>query len=178
MLRNFTNTQSVADQLLKLIDPSPASRPSDPQIADQQQRTLDALRRFESANWYPLAFEDASAAAPGLFSLDAIGMLRYEPFSDAPGAVFDELARLLETYLTLIAPSEATIEKWYTTAEAAEYLGVSLDTMKTYVHRRKLLKPVRKVGRTLIFAQAELDRFQEMDHPGPGRPSLDQAASE
>ena len=65
----------------------------------------------------------------------------------------------------------------YSTAEAAKYLGVHIQTLKYHVYRGNV-RPV-KVGKTLVFPQDVLDQFltqhwpgrspvQEGDEPGSG----------
>jgi excisionase family DNA binding protein len=54
---------------------------------------------------------------------------------------------------------EAPPVRVYSTEQAAEYLGVSIDTIKTHVHRMKDLQ-AEKVGPALYFTQEELDRFK------------------
>jgi hypothetical protein len=57
----------------------------------------------------------------------------------------------------------------FSTAEAARYLGLSLATVKYHVHSMGNLKPDAKVGPTLVFRRATLDRFLR-EKRGPGRP--------
>jgi excisionase family DNA binding protein len=49
-------------------------------------------------------------------------------------------------------------KRLYTTIEAAESLGVCDKTVRDFV-KRGLLKPIKRVIRTLLFSAAELDRF-------------------
>jgi excisionase family DNA binding protein len=50
--------------------------------------------------------------------------------------------------------------RWLSTAEAAQYLGVSINTIRNYVGAGKL--KVRRMGpRLLKFDVADLDRFVE-----------------
>lgn len=58
--------------------------------------------------------------------------------------------------------------KLYSTAEAAEYLGLSLAAMKYHTHIAENLRP-QKVGHSLVFTQAQLDEFLATRRK-PGRP--------
>jgi len=55
----------------------------------------------------------------------------------------------------------------YTTAQAAEYLDLSISTVKYHVYQGNL-KP-EKPGHDLIFTKAMLDEFNQ-NKRGPGRP--------
>lgn len=60
-----------------------------------------------------------------------------------------------------------TIPGWYTSEEAANYLELSPWTIKRYAERGLLRH--EKVGRSLVFCKAELDRYRRERRP-PGRP--------
>ena len=59
-------------------------------------------------------------------------------------------------------------ERLYSTAEAAEYLGMSVSAVKYHVHTMGNLRP-RKVGGRLVFTLAQLEAFLD-SRRGPGRP--------
>lgn len=61
-----------------------------------------------------------------------------------------------------------TAVDFYTTAQAAGYLGLNARTVRLYVKQGRLT-PFRKVGRNYLFAQTELDRFKAIPRHG-GRP--------
>jgi excisionase family DNA binding protein len=66
--------------------------------------------------------------------------------------------------VSLKSPVSASVSKqqvrWLSTAEAAQYLGVSVNTIRNYVGAGKL--KVRRMGpRLLKFDMADLDRFVE-----------------
>ncbi|TXH53842.1 MAG: DNA-binding protein, partial [Desulfurellales bacterium] len=65
----------------------------------------------------------------------------------------DTIDTVLREYVQRVAPS-----KLFTMEEAAEYLGVGIDQMYTYVSRQKVLRGL-KIGRSTVFTQAELDTF-------------------
>ena len=49
----------------------------------------------------------------------------------------------------------------YSTAEAAEYLGLSEISVKKYIHESKRLVPDKLVGHSYVFTQATLDAFKK-----------------
>lgn len=57
---------------------------------------------------------------------------------------------------------------FYTTEQAAAYLGLKDRTLRLYVAQGRLT-PFRTVGRSFLFSQAELDRFKAIPRHG-GRP--------
>lgn len=59
-------------------------------------------------------------------------------------------------------------EPLFTARDAAEYLGLSLKTVRLYV-TRNVLTPCQKIGSTWLLAQSELDRFKQ-ERRTPGRP--------
>ena len=58
--------------------------------------------------------------------------------------------------------------KLYSTAEAAEYLDLSLAAIKYHIYRARTLK-AHRVGNSLVFTQEQLDEFNKTRRP-PGRP--------
>ena len=57
-----------------------------------------------------------------------------------------------------------TTEPEYTLAEAATYLALTPGTVRQYLNR-SLLHPTRRIGRLMLFAQSELDRYQRERRP-------------
>lgn len=57
----------------------------------------------------------------------------------------------------------------YSTKKAAEYLRLSVAAIKYHIHVAGNLTPDAKIGHSLVFTQATLDRFQE-NRRSPGRP--------
>lgn len=60
-----------------------------------------------------------------------------------------------------------------TTAEAAKYMGLALDTVRQYVHRG--LISTTKFGNLHVITKAECDRYLR-EKRGPGNPHLIAAA--
>ena len=58
--------------------------------------------------------------------------------------------------------------KLYSTKQAAEYIGISLPTLKYHLYIAKNLS-APKVGNSLVFTQEMLDEFKA-NRRGPGRP--------
>lgn len=63
-----------------------------------------------------------------------------------------------------------TKEEIFTSAEAAEYLGLQTDTVRKLV-QRDLLKFCGQIGKSYIFERSELDRYNREKLP-PGNPEL------
>ena len=60
-------------------------------------------------------------------------------------------------------------ERLFSTAEAANYLGLKVETVKYHLYQSGHLKADIVLGRTLGFYQSTLDRFKATV-PLPGRP--------
>lgn len=56
----------------------------------------------------------------------------------------------------------------YTSEQAAQYLGLSVRTIRYYVATQRLT-PSRRVGRGFLFTLEELNRFKALPRKG-GRP--------
>lgn len=57
-----------------------------------------------------------------------------------------------------------TTEPEYTLAEAAEYLRLTAGTVRQYLIR-DLIRPTRRIGRQMLFAKSELDRYDRERRP-------------
>lgn len=57
----------------------------------------------------------------------------------------------------------------YSTAQAADYLGLTVSSMKYHLYTAGDLAADIKVGQALLFTRETLDRFAEVKRP-PGRP--------
>jgi excisionase family DNA binding protein len=57
----------------------------------------------------------------------------------------------------------------FTVREAAQYLGVSVRTIKYHIYESGDLAPDLQVGKTLVFRRETLDRFKRSRRPA-GRP--------
>jgi hypothetical protein len=66
----------------------------------ERRRGLDAIQRFERAEWNPTVFEEAlKAAAPGRFYRDEDGDIRFDPGEGGRGGAFEAVVRVIEHYL-------------------------------------------------------------------------------
>lgn len=57
----------------------------------------------------------------------------------------------------------------YTSAEAADYIGLGIDSVRRYVQRGLITPCELRVGTANLFSKAELDRFLR-EKRRPGRP--------
>jgi excisionase family DNA binding protein len=162
MFDNVTQTQTIADQLKPLIQQSGA-QPSERNYA------MKVLQTFERCGWHDRAFESAvKQASPGKFS-EADGRIRYDG-PDVVSAAVSLLVYFIGEVCAEPVPSRSD-QNVFSTAEAADYLGVSLRTMKKYIHETHTLAG-QLVGKTLVFERDELDRFMaRADERKPGRPA-------
>lgn len=64
-------------------------------------------------------------------------------------------------------------KKLFSTAEAADYLGLKLSTMKYHVFTAGNVR-FQMVGNSLVFIRSDLDEFKK-NKRGPGRPPKDEA---
>lgn len=63
------------------------------------------------------------------------------------------------------------MKELYGTRKAAEYLGVSVPTIKYHLYVAKDLEPDTVVSGRLVFTKETLDHFNEHVRKEPGRPS-------
>jgi len=60
------------------------------------------------------------------------------------------------------------MSKYFTTAEAAEYLGVTASRVRQFIVADRLES--EKHGRDHLISETELERFAKSDKKKPGRP--------
>lgn len=163
MREQFEYTQRFADAI-KAVANVPKALPA------QRRAALDAVSRFEGCDWQPEVMQRCIEFLniKGL-ELDGEGRLVYNDpdVSRVQGALMVEV--LLNRYADIL---ETGIElPTYSTREAAVYLGVSVEAVKTYVHRDKSktrLKGIKR-GHDLMFTREALD---QLERPKVGRPRL------
>ncbi len=164
MFTSIISHQYVADRIKGFVLGAETSKST-------QHLMLHTIKEFEALPWIPLAFEDAHKAAAPMLKISKDITITYE------GGVEDALISLdsmLRKYAALIHTETAKLAEFakklkeYTADEAAEVLGVSRATFDTYTSRRKLITG-RKVGTSVLYNQAEIDRLREMRKP-LGRP--------
>jgi excisionase family DNA binding protein len=66
----------------------------------------------------------------------------------------------------MLIPLQIKNESFFTTAQAASYLGFAEDTVRRYVYR-KLIR-AQKLGKTLVISKSECDRYRK-EKRSPGR---------
>ncbi len=164
MFRQFTNQQILANRLKRLAYEAKVRNPDD---RAAKQVALEAISRFERCGWHPAAFELAlDQATPGEFSFDAEGSPTF-----GGRDVWDAVVRVVDRYEQIMGGDQAVQqEPLFSTEKAAEYLGITIDTLKYHVQRKKNLRPFQKLGRDLAFTREQLDEFKRTKR-GPGRPT-------
>lgn len=159
MFDQFNSTQTVADQLKRLIAPHKADHP------EQAAQAETAVQFFERLPWNPFAFNDASV---GFLIANEDG--RLQPRHGLIGAhLLEVIVSVLLAYQEFVAPAANT----YTTEEAAAYLGMKPDLVNYHIHTSRRLSGEIK-GHTRIFTQMELDAFKRQERK-VGRPKKKQA---
>ena len=111
---------------------------------------------MERATWYPGAWQAAIEAAGGLLWFDRDGL-----HIKTGGNLFVPLLELFDRYWTLagIEPFQPPPpQKRLTLQQAADYLSVTVPTMKKYVYRDHAITG-EMVGGVLWFSADDLDRF-------------------
>lgn len=158
MFKHIVNQQGIADSLKYLTR-------LDNQARDAQPAARALIQQFERWHWQPQVFEQALiAAAPGRFDFDADAEC-FTAYRGAGGAnsAAEAVARVLRRYADLLGEAHLlTVEaepQIFDTEGAADYLGLSLEGIKRYIHRTKTLKGTLHGG-ALIFTRQQLDDFK------------------
>lgn len=66
----------------------------------------------------------------------------------------------LDAYLEGREPDPSALPRVYSTEEAADYLGVSVETMRYHVTRKGNLEADHRIAGRLLFARDTLDAFK------------------
>lgn len=119
---------------------------------------LLSISRFESADWQPILFELAGEAVQTPLEFGEDGSLAGEITGELDAA--QVVSVLLGTYFVLLDSEED--EQFFTTDEAAEYMGVERWTIDHHYRRSRKLKGVKRGG-TLFFRKTDLDAFKEVE---------------
>lgn len=134
-----------------------AERAGPPSAA--RKRTLDWIKRFESREWNPFAFERAvTETAPGSIIIEG-GRSKF-----AGEDILSTLSDILIRYNQLIETRQV-----FSTADAADYLGMAVITLKKHIHDKKDITG-EIVGNSLVFTRQQLDDFYTTPRRPVGRP--------
>lgn len=131
---------------------------------------LRTIKDFESLQWIPLAFQDAYTAAAKGLKIDVTTSpitVSYKGKADDALLLIDALLRKYAELIRaedMLLAMHAKLGKEYTADDAAVYLGISRSTFDKYATRRKEITG-RKVGTSILYSQAELDRFKATYNP-------------
>lgn len=157
MFDHYTHTQAFADAVKRIVYDSGAPRP-------QQRPALNAISSFERCDWRPEVMQECAdyLNITGL-RLDDENRLIYDEPDQAPTQAALVIEVLLTRYVEALEGIQAPV---YSTKEAAVYLGVSVPTIKKYVHQTESLPSIKR-GHALIFTREMLDAFEK---PKYGRP--------
>lgn len=173
MFEDVYNTQAIADALKAVLPRStPAQR-------DDNRAVYAMIQQFERTAWNAAAFEQAYqlSVAMGLdiqtaHPADGLWTFAVNP----PTFARVVIAYLLGQYTGLMIQqghemefAEDQIPGFYTVKQAAEYLGVSIPTVKNHIHNTGRIAYQLWNGRVAITQQA-LDDFKA-DPPKRGNPT-------
>lgn len=162
----------LANQMKAMILDLPAR--GDHELVRLKGKAISRLQDFESTScmWRGWLFDEVvQAHAPDRLVLEG-DQLVYLPQHDRPGEAVSTLLAVLDDYTTKAGcpqPSDPpALDGWLTVAEAAEFLGVTMRTMKKYLYETYQLTGELK-GDTLLISLTELNAFKALDRP-VGRP--------
>lgn len=138
----FDNSQAAADVLKGMVG--------------RNKEALAMVKALEKCGWNSRAFADALAQVGARYDENGFS------FSvDVAHAV----EKLIETYLGLMGgESPDPLADVFGTQEAADYLGLSYNSLKQYASRDNLLRG-KIVGKTMIFHRSQLDAFKKSRKP-------------
>jgi excisionase family DNA binding protein len=162
----MTDTQTIADMLKGWIEQQPAESRADKAA---RRRALTAVLQFERTDLYPAAI--ATIAAQHADHIE----LRDDTPIPREGATCDDIATFLTDYVQHVAANTARPatqhddQQMFSTTQAAEYLGVSVPTMKKYTHVDKIITGTM-IGNSLAFSRADLAAIKPMVRHSRGRP--------
>jgi hypothetical protein len=123
-----------------------------------KKRRLDGLRAvsdLERCGWHPGMMTDAVA---GVMGIERDGWA----FLDGDNqTVLENIEKVIRRYLSIYSCDGGDVlSEVYDMHEAAVYLGITYDGMKSHVARWKNIRGVTK-GRTMLFTRQQLDAFKK-----------------
>jgi hypothetical protein len=152
----FDNSQAAADALKGVI--------LDLTSVDKAVRivSLRAIQNLERCGWRTGAFEEAMQTAGVGFDENGFSFV---------GEPITSIGRLIATYLELVGcQADDPFADIFTVDAAAEYLGISIDMMKTYAYRQKRIQG-KVFGKTTLFTRQQLDKLMDEKRPA-GNPNF------
>ncbi|MBX3081739.1 MAG: helix-turn-helix domain-containing protein [Anaerolineae bacterium] len=159
MFEQHLHQQNLADQLLELIDVPTKTHPQQ----RAKRRAYDLLKVFEGGMWHTRAFEDTFKDHP------AFAFREGKIIHVGDGDVREDVCALLADYDSrLPKPIQPTEHRdpddipTMTTAQAAEYLGVSEDTIYLHATRKRTLHGELIGGKVMLFSKNELERYKPL----------------
>jgi excisionase family DNA binding protein len=162
----MSDIQTIADALKAWIDLQPADSRIDKAA---RRRALDAVSQFERAENYPGAWMEVMKRHLNHFTMiNSVIVPRHD-------TTFDHVADLVTDYVQHVAANTARPttghddQQMFSTAQAADYLGVSVPTMKKYTHVDKIITGTM-IGNSLAFSRADLDAIKPQVRHSRGRP--------
>lgn len=160
--------QAVADTLKALVQ-NDSNAP-----APLQRAALNGVSRFEQGYWQHQIMNEAAASVPPFETGIVLRPCEPTPTASDVIALLDVYALLLSEQMPGIAAAVGTLDttpQLYTTEEAAEYLGLTLDGIKKHIHRVEPDRRLRGIerGGVLVFTREALDAFNSTRRPA-GRP--------
>jgi hypothetical protein len=135
---------------------------------DKQLR-LSALRtinQLERCPWHAMAMTDAIEVVANSRVFDRHTLLALGKGDD----FLNNVTHIYDEYCKLIDCEQNELDAVMNMHEAAEFLGIGYDMMKTYVSREKRIRG-KQVGRSMVFTRQQLEKFRDNDMRPPGRPS-------
>lgn len=135
-------------------------------VGRNNQRAIEAIKRLEKCGWHGGAFADAMATVGAAYDENGFS------FSVDIG---HSVERLIATYLDLVGCEERDpFADIFDTRAAADYLGISYNTLKQYASRDKRIEG-KKVGQTMLYSRQQLDQFKRSMRP-VGKPKANEDA--
>ena len=161
MFDTINHTQEIADIFKAIL--------FDLNEVPKQSRMLILrhIQRLERCAWHPAAMQDAVEACPVEFNFDTDGNYDYV---GSQADVADAIESIIHKYVEIMDCEDDPFADLFDMHEAATYLGISYDMMKTYVSREKRIRG-KQIGRSMVFTRAQIDNFRDNEMKSPGRPS-------
>jgi hypothetical protein len=151
MMDERLNLQGMADILKGIVLDTQAPKA-------ERLQTLNAIKSFERCMWRPIAMVEAFDAT----GIKADG----RELSFNSENVLGAIASAISYYMQAVGCRGEVFDELLSMEGAAEYLGISLEQMRTYAIRQRRITG-KRLGRDHLFTREQLDSFrEEMKEPG------------